>query len=63
MGKTIICRASFRGEITKQLFYSLIDYIDQMKEDGFVFENHYRTDLDNGNVKIDYSLILYSIDN
>jgi len=55
----VMCRASFRGEATKEQLYIILEYIDDMKQRGYVFEKHERTDLDNGNVKLDYVLALH----
>ncbi len=48
--------AKFHGEISKVIFLSLLDYIDYMKLDGWEFIKHERTDLSNGNIRIDYEL-------
>jgi len=55
----VMCRASFRGEATKEQLYIILEYIDDMKQRGYVFEKHERTELDNGNVKFDYVLALH----
>ena len=57
----VICRASFRGEVTKEQLYIILNYIDDMKSRGFSFEKHDRTDMSNDNVKIDYALVLHGI--
>ena len=51
-----VCVATFKGEITKPTFLALLDYIDDMKQRGWDFITHERTDLSNGNVKINYRL-------
>jgi len=56
---TVICRASFRGEVTKEQLYFILNYIDDMKGRGYSFEKHDRIDMLNGNVKINYVLVLY----
>lgn len=53
----IQCRATFKGEMTKEHFYILLKYIDDMKLRGWEFEKHDRVNLKNGNMEIDYSLI------
>ena len=58
---SVICRASFRGEVTKEQLYIILEYIDDMKQRGYVFEKHERADLDNGNVKLEYVLVLYGV--
>lgn len=55
----VMCRASFHGEASKEQLYIILNYIDDMKQRGYVFEKHERTDLKNGNVKIDYALVLH----
>ena len=57
----VICRASFKGEINKQAFYVLLDYIDDMKTRGWEFETHNRKDLKSGNVDIDYVLVRHGL--
>ena len=57
----VICRASFRGEVTKEQLYIILNYIDDMKSRGYLFEKHDRTDMSNNNVKIDYVLVLHGI--
>ena len=57
----VICRASFKGEVNKQAFYVLLDYIDDMKIRGWEFEKHNRKDLQSGNVDIDYVLVRHGI--
>jgi hypothetical protein len=56
---TVICRASFYGEVTKEQLYLILNYIDDMKIRGFSFDVHERTEMTNGNVKINYVLVLY----
>ena len=56
--KSVMCHASFRGELTKEQLYPILDYIDGMKERGFTIVKHDRIDLDNGNVTINYELEL-----
>ena len=57
----VICRASFRGEVTKEQLYIILNYIDDMKSRGYSFEKHDRTDISNDNIKIDYVLVLHGI--
>lgn len=57
----IRCRVSFRGEVTKDQLYIILNYIDDMKSRGYSFEKHDRTDMSNENVKIDYALVLHGI--
>ena len=57
----VICRASFKGEVTKEQLYIILNYIDDMKNRGYFFEKHGRTDMANGNVKIDYMLVKHGI--
>lgn len=56
----VMNRASFRGEATKEQLYIILEYIDDMKQRGYVFEKHERATLKNGNIKIDYVLVLYA---
>ena len=51
------CRASFKGILIKPSFLLLLEFIDDMKQRGWEMETHERTDLQDGSVKINYSLI------
>lgn len=57
----VICRATFKGEVQKATFHLLLEYIDDMKLRHWQFEKHERTDLQNGNVVIDYVLVRHGI--
>lgn len=57
VGQNIICRASIKGTVTKEQLYIILNYIDDMKKRGYVFEKHDRKDLQDDKVVIDYILI------
>ena len=51
------CSASFRGTVTREQLYIILEYIDDMKQRGFKMVKHDRTDdMLTGNVNIDYTL-------
>ncbi len=50
------CTFKCKGEIEKGAFLILLDYLDDMKQRGWEFVKHERTDLSNGNIRIDYEL-------
>ena len=56
----VICRATFKGNIPKGQLYYILEYIDLMKQRGYVMEKHERVDGDDW-VKIDYVLTLHGI--
>ena len=56
----VICRACFKGEMTKEHFYILLKYIDDMKLRGWEFEKHERNGK-NETLNIDYVLVKYGI--
>jgi len=53
----IMCRACFKGEMTKEHFYILLKYIDDMKLRGWEFEKHERKNGKNDTLNIDYVLV------
>lgn len=55
----VTCRASFKGEMTKEHFYILLKYIDDMKLRGWVFDKHERKNGKNDTLEIDYVLVKY----
>jgi len=53
----ISCRASFRGTVTREQLYIILEYMDDMKQRGFQMVKHDRTDdMLTGNVNIEYVL-------
>lgn len=55
--QNVSCSATFKGTVTKDQLYIILDYIDDMKQRGFVFEKHDRTDdMVTGNTNIQYVL-------
>lgn len=56
------CSIKISGECTKDLFYKILEYVDDVKGRGFRFIKHDRKDLDNGNIRIDYYLQLGEAD-
>lgn len=57
--RTVMCSASFKGEMTQEHFYILLKYLDDMKLRGWVFETHSRRNGRNNMLKIDYVLVNY----
>ena len=55
----VTCRASFKGEMTKEHFYILLKYIDDMKLRGWIFDKHERKNGKNDTLEIDYVLVKY----
>lgn len=51
------CKATFKGEIRKDTFLVLLEFIDDMKLRGWEYVKHDREDLSNGNIRIEYVLI------
>lgn len=56
----VICRATFKGRMPKGWLYSVLEYIDHMKQRGYVVEKHERTDEEDW-VTIDYVLAKHGI--
>lgn len=59
--RNVICRASFKGSMTKEHFYILLKYIDDMKLRGWEFDKHERKNGKNDTLEIDYVLLKYGI--
>ena len=56
----IIAKLQFAGIVPKGEFYEIMDYIDGMKINGWVFVKHERLDF-GINVKFDYELEKYTL--
>jgi hypothetical protein len=54
----VVSTASFNGTIYKRDFYVILEHIDKLKQEGFVFEKHERIDAEN-EIIYDYVLCLY----
>jgi hypothetical protein len=52
------CFIGFKGNVTKDQLYVILDHIDQMKQRGFELIKHERTDLKDNITRIDYKLKL-----
>ena len=56
--RKIICEAHFTGEVPKSVFYVIMDQIDLLKRNGYVFYKHERVDHSH-TIKFDYVLYLF----
>ena len=59
MEKEVKCTVRFSGLVTKEQLYVILDHIDDMKKRGYELVRNERTELNNGEIRINYVLLIY----